>query len=303
MFFDGPSLNYEPPIFRPPSEANSLLIQLTIGCSNNSCTYCEMYRSKKFRVRDHHEVIEELRPLIENYKKRDNFPRKIFICDGDALSAPMSELVPLLEFLNQSFPDLNRIGIYTTAQNILEKSSGELEQLKKLKLTMAYLGLETGSDLILKKVAKGNTKSEMIQASLMIKTAGWKLSTIAMLGLGGREFSELHVKETAEVISKTSPHFFSFLTTMALPNSPYSKQIQKGIFTPLTTKELLVEMKSIIKGINCPSNSIIFRANHISNLYPLAGVLPKDSQAIENTLNSWSINEPAGLYPPLPSTM
>ena len=303
MFSRVPKLNYEPPVFRPPSEAQSLLIQLTIGCSNNSCTYCEMYRTKKFRVRNHLQVISELKPLVNYYQKQNITIQKIFICDGDALAAPMSELTPLLKYLNKSFPELRRVGIYTTAKNILEKSSHDLIELKNLKLEMAYLGLESGSDTILKKVAKGNNKNEMIQASLKIKEAGWKLSTIAMLGLGGKEYSKEHVIETADVISQTSPQFFSFLTTMALKDSPYLKQIQNGVFTPLTTKELLLEMREITKKITPINNSIILRANHISNMFPLAGTLPKDNQLIENTINNWISNEPEGLFPPTPHTM
>lgn len=300
--FDFP-ISYQEPVFRPPSEGRSFLLQVTIGCSNNMCTYCDMYRSKKYKVRDLDLILNEIVKASEYFQKIGYSPKKIFLCDGDALGAPMSILVPVLKKLNQKFPNLDRIGIYATAQNMLEKSSSELKELASLKLNMAYLGLESGSDKVLHMVVKGNTQTEMIEGSLKIKESGFKLSSIAMLGLGGRKLSANHVLDTAKVISKTSPEYFSFLTTMALAGTPYYRMAQRDSFEMLTTKELLTEMRDILALIKPNHNAITFRANHVSNQYPLGGSLPVDTPLLVQTLNSWIDQTPQGLYPPMPSWM
>jgi radical SAM superfamily enzyme YgiQ (UPF0313 family) len=230
-------------------------------------------------------------------------PAKIFLCDGDALGAPMELLVPVLEKINELFPEVRQVGVYATAENILGKTEDELKQLVDLGLGIAYLGLESGDDKVLHMIVKGNTAAEMLSASLKVKAAGMKLSTIVMLGVGGRKYTEQHIENTASIIGKTSPNFFSFLTTFSVPGTPYHTMEQRGLIEPLTTKELLNEMHQILKLAQFQDNSVIFRANHVSNMYPLGGVLPKDQEQIVSTLESWYEDTPEGQYPVRPARM
>jgi radical SAM superfamily enzyme YgiQ (UPF0313 family) len=301
--FNSPPIDYEAPVFRPPSEWRSLLIQVTIGCSNNKCTYCDMYRSKIYRERSFEEIKVDLDKSHAFYQSIGKAPDKIFLCDGDALGAPMELLVKCLDYLNYLFPNIRRIGIYATAENILEKSESELKLLASKKLTMAYLGLESGDDKVLHMIVKGNNADDMVKASLKVKACGFKLSTIAMLGVGGQKHSQNHIKNTAKVLSKTAPHFFSFLTTFSVPGTPYDKMLQRGLIARLTTKELFQEMHDIIDLASFDINSVIFRANHVSNMVPLGGVFPKDKNEIIKTLRQWIESCPEGVYPKTPSTM
>jgi len=296
-------LNYHAPVFRPPSEGRSVLIQVTLGCSHNKCTYCSMYRTKKFEVRALEDLLAEIDTLKKYYEERGQTPRRFFLCDGDALCAPMDTLIPVLDKLNESFPDLERVSVYAMAQNMLDKTQEELNLLAKKKLTMVYLGLETGDDKLLKFIVKGNTAADMIEGSLKVKSAGMKLSVIAMLGIGGKENSDNHINETAKVVSTISPDYFSFLTTAAIPNTPYEKIVKRGLITPLDLKELNYEMHEILKKIVIKSGETTFRCNHVSNYFPLGGTLPHDKSRLLLTLESWGKDIPAGVYPQIDPSM
>ena len=295
-------LKYNEPVFRPPSEGKSVLIQVTIGCSNNMCTYCDMYRSKKFEVKDWSILKEEILALKQYFNDIGYSPKRFFLCDGDALAAPTNLLVEVLDELNKSFPSLERVGIYATAQNMIDKSMEELKTLREKKLSILYLGLESGDDKVLRSIVKKNTQEDMLNGSKKVIEAGMKLSIIAMLGIGGKKYSDQHIRETAKVISEISPHYFSFLTTMAIPGTPFYKQVERGTVEELTSKEMLSEMHDILKSIK-PNREITFRANHVSNQYPLGGVLPQDQNSLIRTVATWMEQTPEGVYPPKPPTM
>lgn len=299
--FDFP-LNYEEPIYRPPSERESLLIQTTIGCSHNKCVYCDMYRSKTYRVRTLDEIYSDLEKAAAAYREYGTKPRKIFLCDGDALAAPMNILLPTLDKIAKLFPNIRRIGVYATAQNILEKTNDELRELASRKLSIAYLGVESGSNSVMKRIVKGVSSAEMLEASLKIQACNWQLSVMIMLGIGGRELSTVHREETSSYISQVAPNFFSFLTTMVLPDTPLSRMVEKGKFEPLTTRELLEEMRDILKEIKLNNAKVIFRANHVSNQFPLAGILPRDINTLVNTLEQWVTECPPNVFPELPDS-
>ncbi len=292
-------ISYEPPVYRPPSEGRSLLIQVTIGCSNNKCTYCDMYRSKTYRERRIEEVEEDIRKCAAS----GLYPDKIFFCDGDALGASFELLEKSLLAVQKYFPDCRRVGVYATAENILGKSDDELKRLRELGLGIAYLGLETGDEKILHMIVKGNTANEMIEASLKLKRAQIKLSTIAMLGVGGQDLSAQHIEGTAKVLSATCPEFFSFLTTFSVPGTPYHKMEERGLIKPLTSKMLLTEMREILSRSSFTLNPVVFRANHVSNQHPLGGVLPRDLKSIIETLDNWIAHTPEGQFPPRPQQM
>lgn len=285
------------PVYRPPSEAQSLLLQVTIGCSHNSCSFCAMYKAKRYRVRSLEEIVSDIKKAACFFSCHEKPPRKIFLCDGDALSAPTNLLLDVLDEINLAFPQTSRIGIYASAHNILQKKKSELELFAKKNLRIAYLGVESGSDEVLSLIRKNVSSRETIEASLKIKEAGWKLSQIIMLGVGGREFSQVHCHESARLISETAPHFLSFLTTVVVPNTPYAMHVKQGQITPLTIKEHLKEMEDILANILPIKNRIIFRANHVSNFLPLEGVLPRDKEALLATITDWISSCPDEIYP------
>lgn len=258
-----------------------------------------MYRSKTYRVRPQADINSEL----EACHKAGMSPDKIFLCDGDALGAPQEVLINTLDKINELWPNTRRVGIYATAENILEKTQEELRTLASKKLNIAYLGLESGDDKVLHMIVKGNTAAEMTEASLKIKSCGFKLSTIAMLGVGGQKFSKQHVENTAKILSATAPEFFSFLTTFSVPGTPYHKMVERGLIQPLTSKELLTEMHDILEQATFDLNPIIFRANHVSNMHPLGGNLPRDKEVILKTVSKWIEQTPDGVYPEAPLNM
>ncbi|WP_417336861.1 radical SAM protein [Halobacteriovorax marinus] len=296
-------IEYDEPVFRPPSEGRSFLLQVTIGCSHNLCTYCNMYRSKKYRERELLEIEQELKKTHEYFQRLNYSPRRVFLCDGDALGASMDILRGSLRAIKELFPSVERVGVYATAQNMLDKSQEELEELKELGLSIAYLGLESGNDKVLHRIVKGNTAQNMIDGCEKLHLAGWDISIIGMLGIGGREFSKEHIADTAEIISKISPKYFSLLTTVAVRGTPLKRMVERGQFNMLTTKELTREMREIISNIEPSRGEILFRANHVSNQFPLGGSLKRDTSMILETLDEWLTQIPDGIYPETPQHM
>ncbi|MDI6732648.1 MAG: radical SAM protein [Planctomycetota bacterium] len=267
-------MRYEGMIIRPPSEADSYLLQITYGCSHNKCTFCGTYLGTKFRVRKLDEVLED----ISMAQRFIPHTRRVFLCDGDAMLLPTDYLLKILKALTMIFPDLQRVGIYANASDILKKSDSELSELSRHKLTIAYLGLESGNDEILKKVKKGATAKDMIDAVRKAQDVGIKMSVIGLIGLGGRELSTQHAIDTAKVVNKMTPRYFSLLTLMIVPGTPLADDYKKGRLELPDPEEMVKEVRMVVENMDSPGT--IFRANHASNYAPLAGTFNKDKERL-----------------------
>ncbi|MBU0635143.1 MAG: radical SAM protein [Candidatus Omnitrophica bacterium] len=268
------------PVIRPPAEADSFLLQVTLGCSADSCSFCGAYKSKTFRVKDRKEITAD----IHWYARRYQDTRRIFLMDGDALVLANSKLVPILEELDQAFPRLTRISSYANGCNITRKSDQELAELYKHKLSLIYMGLESGSQGVLDWCGKSSSVEEMIEAVQRAAGAWIKSSVIVLLGLGGKKYSKEHVKGTIVALNRMQPKYLSFLTLMVIPGTPLAEEVRKGEFEELNSMELLKESYEIIKGIDLKKT--IFRSNHASNYLALEGTLPKDKIMLLNILES-----------------
>ncbi len=261
---------YDHPLFRPPSEARSLIFQITIGCSRNLCVFCGMYKGKTFRIRP----VEELNAEIDSIPAplRASVDR-IFLADGDALIYPFAGLTEILDRLAATFPNLARIGSYASPQSLASKSPDELRVLREKKLRILYFGLESGDDETLRAVNKGFTAAEMEQEALKAREAGMKLSVTAILGLAGRDRSIPHARATAAWVNRVNPEFFSLLTLFHRHNKSFLKRLKQ-----CNRGELLLEARELITHLN-PSKTIL-RSNHVSNFLLLYGSYPKDRERL-----------------------
>ncbi|HEC79301.1 MAG TPA: radical SAM protein [candidate division WOR-3 bacterium] len=273
-------MRYYGTVIRPPSEAASYLLQITYGCSHNKCTFCPTYLDKPFKVRPQHEVFED----IQEAQRLMPDTRRVFLCDGNAMVLNTEYLTNVLKALETAFPALQRVGIYANAHDILRKSIKELRTLVAHRLTIIYIGLESGSDKVLKKVCKGATAREIIQAVQKAQQAGFKVSVIALLGLGGTDLWKEHAVSTGRAISEMNPRYFSLLTLMLVPGTILYEQQQKGDFILPDPLTMLKEMRVIIEHTEM-KRGCIFRSNHASNYLPLAGTLPKDKTRLLETID------------------
>ncbi|WP_026894005.1 radical SAM protein [Clostridiisalibacter paucivorans] len=272
-------MRYQGAVYRPPSEAYSLIIQVTLGCSHNKCTFCKMFKDKKFKIRKYEDIIEDLISARKYYKRVD----RIFLADGDALILKTEDLEKILLKIKELFPECRRVGIYGTPGDIMRKSIDELKRLKELGLKILYLGVESGSDNILKKINKGATSDEMILAGKKVMESGIKLSITIISGLGGISMWEEHAKETGRVISAINPDYLGLLTLLVEPNTELYDEVQRGQFKLLSPKEIVAETKLLLEHLNV--SNCIFRSNHASNYIPLAGTLPQDKENLISLLN------------------
>lgn len=273
-------LAYDMPLYRPPSEADNLIIQATRGCSFNKCTFCAMYKTKDYAARPLADVFAD----IATAKAIRPDTQRVFLADGDALALPTDHLVRLLERLIETFPDLTRVTSYALPANLIRKSAGELRELRARKLTMLYYGIESGSPDILRRIRKGASPQIMIEGLGKAREAGMKTSCTVILGLGGRKRWEDHVDRTADLLNRTAPEFVSTLQLMLdesthgefmeLFGEPFEFQDDNGI---LEEQERLISLMA-------PPSPIIFRSNHASNALPLAGTLPKDQMKLLATI-------------------
>lgn len=267
-------MRYEGALYRPPSEAYSLIVQATIGCSHNKCTFCSMYKDKKFRIRSVDEIVED---LIEG-RRRYRQVKRIFLADGDALIIKTQDLIKIFKAINELFPECERIGIYGSPKSILIKEKGELKELNSMGLGIVYLGLESGSDEILKRINKGVTSKDMIEAGRKIVDSGIELSVTLISGIGGKEYSKIHALESARVLNEMKPDYIGLLTLLLEEGTQLYEEVQEGKFEVLTPIEVLEETRILVEGLNV--DNCIFRSNHASNYVPLRGTLMKDKELI-----------------------
>jgi len=265
---------YEGTLYRPPSEADSLILQATIGCSYNECTFCAMYRDKRFRVRK----LEDLAREIDWAAASAPFVRKVFLADGDALIAKASFLEALLDKLHAAFPQLARVSCYASPQSLQVRKSEEMERLREKGLSLYYLGIESGHDGVLEKLAKGVDSAEMVRVANKAQDAGVKLSTMILLGAGGRSLSKEHARESARVVNEIQPRFVSTLVMTPVPSTPLWESDQRGEVDHLNEIELTAELREFVANLELRAS--VFRSNHASNRLALAGTLSKDKQAL-----------------------
>ncbi|WP_273497798.1 radical SAM protein [Peptoniphilus rhinitidis] len=275
-------MQYYGNVFRPPSEARSLIVQATVGCSHNNCTFCYMYKDDDFRVRPLEEIKKD---LVEMSAYKDYFER-IFLADGDALVLKTEDLLEILKTIKEYFPDVNRVSSYATAKDINRKSLGDLKKLRDAGLEMLYIGFETGDEDLLKKIQKGITYEEYVSAMKKAKEAGFKTSVTIIAGLGGVDGIEKNAIGTAKLVSETKPDFLGYLTMRVYKNTPLYKDYISGDFKMPDAGEILEEMKIFLEHVD--SEGTVFRSNHASNYVLLAGNLNEDRKAligaIEKTL-------------------
>ena len=279
-------MRYEGSIYRPPSEAYSLLIQVTIGCSHNTCTFCTMFKDKKFRVRPIKEVLEDLEMARRTYPVVE----KIFLCDGDALCLSNEKLMQILTRISELFPECKRVSVYGTARDINRKSDAELKELLDAGMEMIYMGAESGSQDVLDKIHKDVTVREQIDAVKKAESVGIKMSVTFISGLAGLEGWEDHAIATGKMITEMNASYASLLTLMLDPAAPIMKEINSGEMTLLTPEQVVGETYLLLENA-MPRKSCVFRSNHASNYISLRGNLPEDRQrmlaqlkvAMENT--------------------
>jgi radical SAM superfamily enzyme YgiQ (UPF0313 family) len=264
-------MRYHGMVIRPPSEADSYILQVTYGCSHNRCTFCGTYLDKPFQARPIEEVLED----IALAQAQVPGTRRVFLADGNGLALHTERLVTILDALASAFPRLRRVGIYANARDILGKNEADLAMLQQRKLEIVYLGLESGSDEVLHRIRKGATAAEMVEAVHKVKRAGMRASVIAILGLGGTGLSVQHAEETGRVVSAMDPEYLSMLTLMLVPGTELHRQWQSGSFALPEPADLLRELRQVIAHLDGLSRCI-FRTNHASNYLPLAGTLSRD---------------------------
>lgn len=261
---------YIEPLFRPPSEARSLIFQITIGCSQNRCRFCGMYKGKTFHIRPLHEILAEIAEIPAQYHPRID---RVFLADGDALVYPFDDLCVILDALAATFSGLTRVSSYASPNSLTTKSAEQLAKLRAKRLKILYFGLESGDDATLLSVNKGFGAERMAELALLAREAGMKLSVTAILGLAGRESSLQHARATAEWVNRVNPEYFSLLTMFLRHNDDYVRSLRQ-----CNRRELMLEAREILQNLH-PAKTIL-RSNHVSNFLNLAGSYPKDRERL-----------------------
>lgn len=276
-------MRYIGAVYRPPSEAESLIIQATLGCSHNRCAFCGSYLNKPFKIRKIQDIEEDLAESLYMGPVR-----KIFLADGDALCIPQKRLLEVLKLVNHYHPEAERIGIYGNAKDVLRKSAEDLKQLQQSKLGIIYLGVETGSEALLKKIRKGSDYNQLVEAARKVKEADIDLSVTVLLGIGGVDGSVDHARATARILTDMDPDFVGALSVIPVPGTPLHEEFASGKFVLPDPFGLINELRIMIEESSF--SNCIFRSNHASNYLPVKATLPGDKKtilsAIDNVLNS-----------------
>ena len=281
---------YVQPVYRPPSEANSLIFQVTLGCSHNRCAFCVMYRKKKFRVRPWEDLKADILEMSLAYRET----KKIFLADGDALVIDTDYMVQILEFLYEKFPRLERVNAYANPGNLLDKSEEDLKKIQRAGLRMLYFGIETGDDDLLVKIRKGSASQDLITSGRKAIEAGFLLSATVILGLAGKKGSYRHAVETAQVCSAINPQYLSALTILIEDNNRYFFRCMGEDWEPMDKLEILAELRVMIKNFHL--ENCIFRSNHASNYLPIKATLNQDKTRLLKEIDS-ALNNPETLRP------
>jgi len=273
---------YEQPLYRPPSEADNLILQITIGCRFNQCSFCSMYKSKQYRLKS----LDEIKQDIKRAQQYEPGASRIFLADGDVFNLTTEQLTEILNLLQEAFPKLTRVSCYATPANIASKTVAELTELKQNKLSLLYVGIETGNNQLLKKITKGATQSSIIKSLKLADSAGIKVSATIILGLGGQAYWKQHIQETVKLLSQAP---VTYLSTLQLYLDKTSEdefyQKFKEPFTHQNDESILTELSEVIATLS-PPKKLIFRSNHASNALALAGNLPKDRDRLISEINT-----------------
>ena len=267
-------MRYFGSVYRPPSEAYSLIVQVTYGCSHNTCAFCSMYKEKHFALRPLEEVLEDFEMARKTYRKVG----RVFLADGDALVRKAQELYVILDRIRELFPECERVTCYASPSSIQIRTEEELCSLRRKGLAMVYMGLESGSDQVLTKMCKGHTAAEIIEAGKKVRRCGIALSVTAISGLGGPELLEPHAVETAKALSAMNPEYIGLLTLMVEEGTPLQQWVNEGSFHLLTTEQVLKETELLVEHLDSPGS--VFRMNHASNYLMLRGTLNQDKEAM-----------------------
>ncbi len=283
-------MHYEGSCIRPPPEADSILLQVTLGCSHNQCTFCGTFKDKPFRIKDDDTILSDILFASKHMRGQD----RVFLMDGDALIIPQKRLIWILERIKEHLPWVKRVGAYANVKSIRTKSPQELSELREKRLGMLYLGVETGDDEIRKKIHKGSSAQQCLEAGKKVKNAGMELTVTVLLGIGGKERSMDHARSTGELISAIDPNYASALTLILIPGTPLWKEYEEGDFELPDEQGLLIEMKEMITYINLSWG--LFSSNHASNYLPVRAWFPRDKQKVLDLIDA-ALKGEIGLRP------
>ncbi len=273
-------MHYSGAVYRPPSEARSLIVQCTLGCSHNKCAFCTMYKNKKFSINPVEQVLMDLAEA----RSYSRFIEKVFLADGDALILPMDYLLTVLDYIRQYFPECRRVAAYATTKAVMRKTDEELRTLREHGLGIVYIGLESGNEALLKKFCKGVTAEETVVSTLRCKAAGIATSVTAINGMAGADGDwRAHAVDTANAVSRMKPDYIAFLTLRVYSGTPLHDWIERGEFRMMNPTELMTETRLFLEHID--SEGSVFRSNHASNYLPLGGTLNRDRAALIHTID------------------
>lgn len=273
-------MKYEGAIYRPPSEAGSLILQATVGCSHNKCTFCVSFKDKKFREKSLEEIFEDIEVASSHYKGTE----RIFLADGNAMVMDTGKLLQILEKLYQQFPYLNRVGIYANPQDLLNKSKEDMSRLKEYGLKIVYYGVETGNEELLSYIKKGATRDEIIEGGKRAREAGLVLSVTVINGLGGRDKMEEHAYDTATLLNEIDPEYLGLLTLMVCEGTTLAREVERGNLEVPDPFETLQEIRMMLTPLEL--SNCVFRCNHASNYLPLKGTMPQDKEELLSLIDS-----------------